>query len=197
MRAVLTTIIFAILINSCAKPPLKSYMFSTPKVAKQSPIFKDKIVKVDYPKSVEDGSNVNIYYFNDSNLTRSYYKYHQWSLPLNRLVMAHIIETLIKSHLFKNVIDYSSKASSNYLLETTIYKFSQEIKDKCSYADISINLRLIDSRDGSLIKSRYFNYKIKTDSIDAPSFVKASNEAMKRFSRDLIKWLRKQDVRAK
>lgn len=196
MRTVLTTIIFVILIGGCAKPPLKSYIFSTPKVAKQSPIFKDKIVKVDYPKSIEDGSNVNIYYFNDSNLTRSYYKYHQWSLPLNRLVMAHIIETLTKSHLFKNVIDYSSKASSNYLLEATIYRFSQEIKDNRSYADISINLRLID-RDGSLIKSRYFNYKIKTDSINAPSFVKASNKAMKRFSKDLIKWLRKQDVRAK
>ena len=39
------------------------------------------------------------------------------------------------------------------------------------------------------MKSKKFTYKIPTTTIDAKGYVKATNVALDRLSRDLVKWL--------
>jgi cholesterol transport system auxiliary component len=148
-----------------------------------------KDVRVEYPKGIDDTMSTRIYYTR-SDLTRSYYLYNQWSLPLNRLIMGRIIETLQRAHAFRHVLDYASEAGSDYRLETTIYRFEHRITPEGSFADISIGLRLLRTSDGTLVKSRRFDYSIPCPRTDAEGFVKAADEAMRRFGSDMLRWLR-------
>ena len=128
-------------------------------------------------------------YFSRSDLSQSYYQYHQWSKPLNRIVMAQLIEALQQSRIFHRVIDYASEARSDYTLETTIYRFEHRIETDRSYAVVSIGLRLLRNEDNRVIRSRRFEYRIPAPTTDAEGFVHAANEAMKRLSLEMTRWL--------
>jgi len=178
-----------LLLTACGTKTIRMYTLSPAQVGAQRTPYAGRDVRVDYPKGIDDTMSTRIYYTR-SDLTRSYYLYNQWSLPLNRLVMAHLIGTLQQSHAFRHVLDYASEAGSDYILETTIYRFEHRITPEGSFAEISIGLRLLRTADKSLVKSRRFDYKIPCKSTDARGFIEATDEAMRRFDTDLLRWLR-------
>jgi ABC-type uncharacterized transport system auxiliary subunit len=191
MKRISTLIILVVtlLLAACGSHVIRMYTLAPAQVPSGSSPYRHADIRVEYPKGIEDTMGTRIYYTR-SDLTRSYYLYNQWSQPLNRLVMAHLIEALQKSHTFRNVLDYASEAGADYLLETTIYRFDQRITDRGAYADISIGLRLLRNGDHRLVKSRRFDYRIPCESTDAAGFVKAANQAMKRLATDMVQWLR-------
>ncbi len=152
--------------------------------------YKNKTLRVDYPKGIEDTMGSKIYY-QDSNLQESYYLYSQWSKSLNRILMSVLVDTLQNSGIFKRVVDYSSTAEVNYILETSIYKFEHKITQNGSFADIEIEVRLLNSINNKVIKSKLFKYKTPCTSTDAKGFVEAANETMEIFGKDLILFLRR------
>jgi len=185
----LTLLLLTLFLTACGSRSVQMYTLTPGEVPVGSSPFRHSDVRVEYPKGIEDTMGTRIYYTR-SNLTRSYYLYNQWSQPLNRLVMGHIIETLQRSHAFRHVLDYASEAGADYLLETTIYRFDHRITDKGSFAEISIGLRLLRNSDRHLVKSRRFDYRIPCESTDAPGFIKAANRAMEHLSVDMLKWLK-------
>ena len=181
--------LLALMLGACASKRLDMYTLAPAELSVTRTPYAGSDVRVEYPKGIDDTMSSRIYY-SRSDLTRSYYLYHQWSQPLNRLVMAHIIESLQRAHAFRHVLDYASEAGADYLLETTIYRFEHQITPRGSYAQISIGLRLLRNGDKSLVKSRRFDYRIPCPSTDAPGFIQAANQAMERFSSDMLRWLK-------
>jgi len=183
-------LIFAVLmLAACASRQLEMYTLAPAELAPVHTPYAGSDVRVDYPKGIDDTMSSRIYY-SRSDLTRSYYLYHQWSQSLNRLLMAHIIESLQRAHAFRHVLDYASEAGADYLLETTIYRFEHQITPQGSYAVISIGLRLLRNSNKTLVKSRRFDYRIPCSTTDAPGFIRAANQAMERFSLDMVRWLK-------
>ena len=185
LLALLSTLL---ILSACSSKAIRMYTLAPAEVPTAASTFRHASVRVDYPKGIEDTMGTRIY-FSRSDLTRSYYRYNQWSISLNRIVMAHLIETLQRSRIFGTVLDYASEADSDYTLETTIYRFQHRIEKERSYADVSIGLRLLRSSDNRLVKSRRFNYLIPAETTDAPGFVEAANRAMQRLSADMVRWL--------
>ncbi len=180
----------ALLLSACSSKTIEMYtLVPSTQPAVSSP-YRHSDLRVEYPKGLADSMSSRIYYTR-SDLTRSYYRYHQWSQSLNRLVMAQLVETLQRSHAFGHVLDYASQAGADYLLETTIYRFEHRITPQGSFAEISIGVRLLRASDRGLIKSRHFDYRIPCSSTDARGFVQAANEGMQRLARDLIHWLQR------
>jgi cholesterol transport system auxiliary component len=184
-----TLLTLLLLLTACGSRQIRMYTLAPGTVPSGYASFRRSDVRVEYPKGIEDTMGTRIYYTR-SDLTRSYYLYNQWSLPLNRLIMAHLIETLQRGKAFRHVLDYASEAGADYLLETTIYRFDHRITGQGSFAEISIGVRLLHTGDRRLVKSRRFAYRVPCESTDAPGFIRATNRAMERFSSDLLKWLR-------
>jgi cholesterol transport system auxiliary component len=181
---------FLIFFLGCSEATLNTYTLS-PKVYKKvnSSKFASKTLRVEYPKGIEDTMGTKIYY-KDNNLKESFYLYSQWSKSLNRIIMGAIVDILRQSNLFKEVVDYSSTADVDYILETSIYNFEHEIKADKSFAKVKIQVRLLNSINNKIIKSKLFEYLIPCKSTDAKGFVEASNKALEKFGEDLIIWLK-------
>jgi len=183
--------VLMLFLAACSAPhTLRMYTLESPAATSASPAsaYRRATVRVDYPKGIEDTMGTHIYYTRDD-LIQSYYLYHQWSRPLNRILMAHLIETLQGSHAFRTVLDYASEARADYILESTIYRFRHRIGREGSFAQISIGLRLLRTSDNRLVRSRRFDYSVPCASTDAEGFVRAANKAVDSFGRDMLRWL--------
>ena len=87
------------------------------------------------------------------------------------------------------MIDYTSLANTDYLLESEVYDFHHKVRKGHSVSVVSIRFDLIDTSDNLLVKSRKFSYEIPTGTVDAVGYVKATNRALEKLSADLVRWL--------
>ncbi len=179
-----------LIFSGCSQKTLHLYTLNSASVAPRvAPQF--ETLRVDYPQGIENGMSDRIY-FRRNDLSQSYYSQSQWSHTLNRILMANFLETLQRSGIARHVIDYASQADADYELESTIYRFEQIVKDKHSYAEISIALRLLRSDTKKLIAQKTFTARVPCPTTDARGFVEAANEAMKRLGSDMVRWLARQ-----
>ena len=184
------TILMLGLLAGCGGRTLSQYTLKSPSTAPvASSPYRHATVRVDYPHGIDDTMGTRIY-FSKEDLTRAPYRYSRWSQPLNRLLMAHIIEALQRARIFRQVLDYASEAPADYRLETTIYRFDHHLLESGdSVALISLEVRLLSSRDSRILRSRRFDYRIPCGRTDARGFIEAANRALDRFARDLVRWL--------
>jgi len=151
------------------------------------PIYRRAAVRVGYPRGIEGAMGTHIYY-TTSDLKQSYYLYSEWNKPLSRILMKNLIGALYLSGSFGNILDYASTARADYILESVVHSFVHHIENDSSYADISIELRLMRNT-GSIIKSKLFSYRIPIRNNNAEGFVHAANIAVGKLKRDMLKWL--------
>jgi cholesterol transport system auxiliary component len=190
MRIIFIAFLGIFYFYGCGSQTLSTYTLS-PKLYKKRVVsseFKNKSLRVEYPKGIKDTMGTKIYYKN-SNLQESYYLYSQWSRSLNRIIMASIVEILQNSNIFKMVVDYSSTADVDFTLESSVYKFEHRLDKGESFADISIEMRLLDATTNKVVKSKLFKYSTPCKSNDAKGFVEASNKSLEKLGEDMINWL--------
>ena len=101
------------------------------------------------------------------------------------------MQTLEQSGLFKAVIAYTSTATEEYRLESTIFDFSHHVRGTASYAIVSIQFSLIDASHATLVKTKRFSYKVATKTTNAKGYVNATNVAMRNLDKALVNWLRR------
>jgi cholesterol transport system auxiliary component len=125
-----------------------------------------------------------------SSSERGVYQNAQWSNNSAKLIQGNMIQCLEQSQIFRAVLPYESTAGEDYRLESSIFDFSHYVRGVASYAKVSIQLSLIDTYTGRLIKTKRFSYREDTKTTDAKGYVDATQRAMGRLSRDLVAWLR-------
>jgi len=188
-------VVFFLLFSGCvfkSLPPLHFYSInSNVNVASvaTSP-YKNRILKVSPPLSLDTPLDYKIYFKNSNGLSGSYQN-SQWQTPLYKQLQRFLIVTLEHSHIFKSVVPIESNVFEDLRLESTIYRLENEISDNTSYAVLDIELRLINMEDRALLKRKRFHYKVQAPTFDATGYIEALNIALERFANDMVAWLAK------
>ena len=188
MRQIL--ILLILFLSGCATKTINSFYISTPNIdipKLHSSKFANSVLKVSYPEGSSIYMGSRIYYTLGDR--ESYYKYSRWSDSANRMILSLVVESLQKSQIFKSVIDYSSDAKSDYMLESTIYSFRHIVNDSDSYAYLKIGFRLVDKSNNKIIKEKIFEYKEPCKTTDARGFIEATKEIFAKLSRELPLWI--------
>jgi len=153
-----------------------------------STIYSTKSIKIAYPTSIKGiVSRRMTYSYND--LEVGTYNNARWSVSNGKLLMNSYIKALDKSHLFGAVIEYTSLAETNYLLESEVYEFYHKIRGKVSLSIVSVKFNFIAMDTNRLIKSKKFSYQIPTATLNAQGYVEATNIAVKKMTLEMIEWL--------
>ena len=151
-------------------------------------VYRDKSIKIAYPTNIKGKTSSSIY-FSYSKIQEGKYQNAIWNSSNSQLLINGIIRALEKGAAFKTVIDYTSLANTDYLLESEVYDFYHKVRKNLSVSVLSIRFDLIDTDYNRLVKSRKFTYEIPTQTVDALGYVKATNIALERLTADLVKWL--------
>ncbi len=174
---------------SSKQVPLKIYTLNAPTVLKSSGSkFKQKTIKVTYPRSLKEKISPKMRY-SYSSAEEGVYQNSQWSNNIGKLLEGTFIQALDESKLFKAVLPYSSTAEEDYRLESSIFAFSHQVRGEQSHALVSIQVSLINTDTGKLVKTKRFSYKVATRTTDAKGYAEAANEAVDRLTKDMLRWL--------
>ncbi|SFV53088.1 hypothetical protein MNB_SV-6-21 [hydrothermal vent metagenome] len=184
--------VVAMAISGCSikGKPMVTYTISPNiKISKisKSP-YRNSSIKISYPTNIKGKSSSSIYY-SYSDMEEGVYQNASWGSSSSQLLTYSIIRALEQGGVFKSAIDYRSVANVDYTLESEVYEFYHKVRKDISLSVVSIRFDLIDSSTNELVKSKKFTYEISTDTTDAKGYVKATNRAIERLSRDLVKWL--------
>jgi len=185
-------IIVLLLLSGCAMKeaaPIKIYTLNAGKAPVASTNkYRTKVLKVSFPQTLKEKITEKMR-FSYSSSDYGVYQNSEWSNSLEKLVQGSVIEALQESRLFKAVLPYASTASEDLRLESIIYDLSHHIRGEDSYAVVSIEFSLINSDTGNLIKTTRFSYREDTPTVNAEGYVKATNRAMAKLTKDLVVWL--------
>ena len=174
-----------ILLSGCISKTHTLHLYSlrvesSQKVAKKS----NTTLKVDYPTALNALSGSRIYYNDNGKI--GYYLYSRWSSSLNRMLYSDIITNLQERGKYRYVIGYNSSAKADYQLETEIDSFNHIIEGDNTFANIKLNVKLIESQSGKVIKQKTFQYKTPLEAKNAAAFAKGAKKAIEQFINDLF-----------
>ena len=170
--------------------PLKVYTLDAGSISPVSHSnHRGQTIKVSYPQTLKD-TLTNGMAYSYSSSERGMYQNSQWSNNAGKLLQGNIIQILTQSRVFKAVLPYESTAGEDLRLESIVFDFSHHVRGEASFAIVSIQMNLINTDSGKLIKTKRFSYKEDTQTLDARGYAEATNRAMSRLSRDLVVWLR-------
>lgn len=188
----LALILMLLWLSGCSskEAPLKVYTLNASSDIKavSNGKFRSKSIKVMYPQSLKEKISQKMRY-SYSHSEQGSYQNSQWSNNVGKLLQGTSIQALEQSRLFKAVLSYASTAHEDYRLESTIFAFSHQVRGTESHALVSIQFSLINTDTGKLIKTKRFNYKVATKTTNAAGYVEATNEAVGRLTKDLLRWL--------
>jgi len=177
------------LVGCTQAPTMKVYSLEVPKThsVSTSP-YKNKVVKVSFPYSLrEEISEKMNFSYSDSDYGT--YLNSKWSNNIGKLLQGTFIDVLSTSKLFKAVLSDASTLKANYRLESNIFSFEHRVRDKRSYAVVSMQFALIDADTGKLVKSQRFTYEEPTSTINAKGYAEATNRVIIKLSQSLLKWI--------
>jgi len=153
-----------------------------------SPVF-EKTLAVDVPKSTAAIMSRNILY-QDTNHSMNAYAFNQWSDTPNHMLANLLMATIIDSSIFKVVLPVNSRANSDYVLESTIYQFHQQLMSGAkSSVHVRIGFYLLERNSAKIVSTKQFTTNLETNSVDAKGSVEGFNKAVNAISADVITWL--------
>ena len=172
-------------------PPMAKYRLDVklPEASSQKSVFADKVVRLAQLESSAMLSGRMIVYVADNGQSYSYTK-ARWMESINRQFSNLMLRALNRGEMFKDVVEYRSKAKNTYLLETNLYDFSQIVHDdKSSEVHLILKVRLIDQYSRKILKSRSFEYTQKELEGNVQGAIKGYNTVMETYLKDLNQWL--------
>lgn len=150
--------------------------------------YKNKTIKVAYPTSIRGLITKRLRYsYND--LEDGVYNNARWSISSSKLLLNNFIKAIDKSDIFASVLDYTSLADTDYLLESEIYEFEHRVRGDSSLSVVTIKFNLIDMTNNKLVKSKKISHQAPTKTFDAKGYVEATNVALGRVVSDMLEWL--------
>jgi ABC-type uncharacterized transport system auxiliary subunit len=118
------------------------------------------------------------------------YAFSKWSDTPNRMLANLFLVQIEDSTLFKAVLPADSRGNSDYVLESSIQQFHQQLnQDGTSKANMRVGFYLIQARTGKVIATREYISAHQAASTDAKGAVSALNQASVGISSELIAWL--------
>jgi len=118
------------------------------------------------------------------------YAYSRWSDTPNKMLGNQFISSIRQSSAFRSVLPVSSRGKGDYVLESTLYEFLQQINSTTdSEGRIRITFYLINNKNGVVVASKVISATETAHSVDARGGVGALNKASNTVAIKLNKWL--------
>lgn len=128
--------------------------------------------------------------YQDQQYSLNAYAFSKWSDTPNRMLSNLFLTSIGDSGIFKVALPADSRGKSDYILESSLQQFHQQIDSgNISTAKIRIGFYLIETKSGKVIATREFSSSEKTASKDAKGGVQALNEAARLVNKELLAWL--------
>ena len=128
--------------------------------------------------------------YQDQQYSLNAYAFSKWSDTPNRMLSNLFLTSIGDSAIFKVALPADSRGRSDYILESSLQQFHQQINsDNVSSAKIRIGFYLIETKSGKVVATREFSSADKTSSTDAKGGVQALNEAARSINNELLAWL--------
>ncbi len=191
MRYIVALIVSIVIVGCSTKEsPLRRYTLNPtidiPKIS-SSP-YRTKSIKVAYPTSIKGVVTKRMRY-SYSDIEDGTYNSARWSRASSKILLSSYIKALESSGVFGAILEYTSLADSDYLLESEVYEFYHRIRGDISLSVVSVKFNLVDVTDNRLIKTHKFTYQIPTPTLNAQGYVEATNIAVGKICRDMVVWL--------
>ncbi len=193
MNKMIFLIFVTIFIGGCSfkdvSQPIKRYdlqSVNTKKVNYSS----DKVLKVAHFKSPINLQGDKIWYQVKS-LRLGAYLYSSWNQNFSSMVEQQLSSSIFKSGLFKSLFTNYSKAKADFVLEGEVVNALQIVGKDNSKVVFEIRLYLINSKNHKIVGSKEFAYAQKCKRSDAIGAIKAYNEIVKVFDKEVILWLKR------
>ena len=174
-------------IKDVGRPISKYAIFDGSHIVKD--IKTDKILKISQFKAPLNLMGSKIWYKRDSYAINSYL-YSSWSEDFSSIIEHNIANRLYKSRLFKSVFERYSRVKADLSLEGEIINVLQDVGKNGATVSFEIRFYLIDLKTSKLIATKDFSYHRTCKSIDAIGAVKAYNEIIKAFNKEVVLWLK-------
>lgn len=187
MFKILSIISISLLFSGCISitkelPAYKTYNLEFDTTQGKQTFF-DKSIMILEPRTLESLNSKAISYKKDGYISDSYVL-SRWSDKPTKLIQQSIASYLNSKNRFKYITTSKIKLASDYTLHSELFEFNQSIENNQSFAKFSIRVYIINNQDKN-VAYKNFNYKEKTETIDALGFVKAQNKIVSKFLSDL------------
>ena len=121
---------------------------------------------------------------------QSSYAYSRWSDAPVRLLHILFQAALEKSNRFGAAVSSTSASKADFLLESTLYDFSQHIYgDDTSDGVVRIRFYLVDNMIKKVTATKEFVSKVQVSTLNARGAAVALNKASINIAHGLIRWL--------
>ena len=174
-------------------PPTAKYSLNAhpeiPVIKKSA--FKEKVIRMGVIESTNMLAGTTIYYTTDSGESYAYTK-SRWNESMTAKFSNAMVETLSKSHLFKDVIPFRSLAKNDLILEINIYDFSQVIHDDgSSTVHMAVKLRVVEQYSRKIVATKLFEKSINDLDGNVHGAMRGYNQLLKNCLEETVKWLQK------
>jgi len=151
---------------------------------------KDKTLKISQAFSSSTLQSLKMSYVKSDSKVYAYSE-AQWMESPKYAISKAVFLKIRDANIFSNVNISKSRSNGDLLLEILIEDFMQYYNNDLdkSYANISISLNIIDSKDYTVVASKNFNSKVDTKTLNAEGGVDALNSALSNILDDNIEWL--------
>lgn len=178
-----------LIIVGCQSAPYKTqYTLNSNVVSSVQPSQQHKpySIIVSDVKAFGAGVSNDMIYTRNANVVESYTK-SAWVEPPVYLMKVAIANALIASGAYQDVLMAPTSIQSPYKVDTVIQKMQQSFVDGQSAVDLSLAVRLVNTKTHQLVFSKIYTASEPTTTQDAEGGVDAYNRALTRLLPTIVR----------
>ncbi|MGH7810938.1 MAG: ABC-type transport auxiliary lipoprotein family protein [Candidatus Binatia bacterium] len=193
----LTIVTFLMLSSACALGPKENSAprtyFLNPEIASKNPLDAPKrtggsVLLISQPKAQGGFDTARMAY-----LLRpyevSYYAFNQWADTPARMLQRILVENLDKTGLWSAVLQTPGSVPAQYRLDIDNLILEQQFLSRPSRVRLALRAQIIDTKNQSILGTRYFELFEVAPTDDPYGGVQAANQAVANLLNELVAWL--------
>ena len=176
------TAVTSLLLIACQSGPAPQHYFITPddQAITASHAKPKPALRVEPVKSSAILNTTQMEYKRHDNQVE-FYTQSQWSIPVPRMIQDLMVESLVKSGRFSDVISAPSDLSTPLRLDLHLYTLEQDFTKSPYKAIARMHVRLVDTHNQRIIRSKMFFDEETILDYNAKAGVEAYNRLFSRM----------------
>jgi cholesterol transport system auxiliary component len=190
-------VVWLVLSSACALGPRESSeprtYFLNPKIASKNPPAAPNrtagsVLLISQPKAQAGFDTARMAYLPRPHEVR-YYAVNQWADTPARMLHRILVESLDKTGLWSAVVQTPGSVSAQYRLDTDNLILEQQFLSHPSRVRLSLRAQIVDTKNQSILGTRYFELFEVAPTDDPYGGVQAANNAVAKLITEMTEWL--------
>lgn len=141
-------------------------------------------------KTLTTGMTTDMYYTRDANVVEAYTK-SAWIEPPTKLIQVALMNALIASNGYKDVLMAPTEVKTPYKVDATIQKMQQSFVNGQSTVELSLMVRLVNTTAEQLVFSKIYSTTEPVKTQNADGGVLAYDQALQRLMPSIVQDLQR------